>query len=391
VTPQSASPPISTTDRPWRSITADARVGFVSGVLEGSGGLELFELAAAQGLARRGWDVTCVYDEPGDLLGRWEAAADVHARADGSLRDVDVLYVHDTQRLPDAVALGRRHGLPVVCHLHLPPFHLRTGAARLAGRLRHQPDPQLGPATEVDRFIAVSHRTRRLWIDAGLPASRVEVVHNGVDTGRFRPAEPGERAAVRRRFGIEDDAFVVGFVGRLERMKGITELFAAFRAVSATAPRPMRLLVVGGPSRRMAGAIGSQKDAYVAELHRSAPRGTSWLGRRNDVHELLRGMDLVVVPSQWEEPFGLVAAEALASGVAVLGTRRGGLTEVLAGPLAANLVGRSPRAIATGIRRHLDDPTRGPRLGTEGRRIVEERFDMTKTVQGIERVLRSVS
>jgi glycosyltransferase involved in cell wall biosynthesis len=392
VTPQSASPDISTSP-PWRTITAQARVGFVSGVLEGTGGLELFELAAAQGLARRGWDVTCVYEQGGDLVDRWAATADVYAGADHALRDVDVLYVHDLHRLDAAVALGRRHRRPVVCHLHLPPFHLRSGlAGRVFGRRRYPIDEDLlGRNTGVDRFIAVSHRTRRMWIDAGLPAARVDVVHNGIDVQRFRPAEPGERAAVRHRFEIADDAFVVGYIGRLERMKGLAELFRAFSHVAAATERPMRLLLVGGPSRRIEGEIGSAKDAFVTSLHRTAPRGTSWLGRRSDVHQLLHGMDLVVVPSQWEEPFGLVAAEALASGVPVLGTRRGGLTEILTGPLAPNLVGTSWKSIARGIQRHLDDPERGPRLGAEGRRIVEDEFDVTKTVQGIDRVLRSVS
>jgi glycosyltransferase involved in cell wall biosynthesis len=393
-TPSAANPSATATaTRPWRSITATPRVGFVSGVLEGTGGLELFELAAAQGLARRGWDVVCVYDEPGDLLGAWTATADVHAHGDGALRDVDVLYVHDVQRLPAAIDTGRRHGLPIVCHLHLPPFHLRSGlVGRLTGRHRFAVDEDvIGRRTPVDRFIAVSHRMRRMWVEAGLPADRVEVVHNGVDLDRFRPAAPAERAQRREALGLADEAFVVGYVGRLERMKGIGQLFDAFRAVDAATDRPMRLLIVGGPSRPMAGQIGSAKDAFIVHLHRSAPRGSSWLGRRADVPELMRALDLVVVPSQWDEPFGLVAVEAMASGVPVVGTRKGGLAEVLAGPLAVNAVGTSPRAIARAIRRHVDDPVQSARLGAEGRRIAQSRFDVNRTVQEIERVLRGVT
>jgi glycosyltransferase involved in cell wall biosynthesis len=379
--------------RPWRSITAAPRVGFVSGVLEGTGGLELFELTAAQGLARRGWDVVCVYEQPGDLLGAWTATADVHARGDGALRDVDVLYVHDVQRLPAAIDIRRRHGVPIVCHLHLPPFHLRSGlAGRLTGRHRYAVDEDvIGRRTPVDRFIAVSHRLRRLWVEAGLPADRVEVVHNGVDVDRFRPAAPGERERVRAALGLAEDAFVVAYVGRLERMKGVGELFRAFRAVDAATSRPMRLLVVGGPSRPIGAPIDAEKDAFVVHLHRSAPRGTSWLGRRQDVPELMRALDLLVVPSQWDEPFGLVAAEAMASGIPVVGTRKGGLTEVLTGPLAADAVGTSWRAIARAIRRHVEDPARGARLGVEGRRLATTRFDIERTVQEIERVLRGVS
>src|SRR5690606_17889253 len=108
---------------------------------------------------------------------------------------------------------------------------------------------------------------------------------------------------------------------------------------------------------------------FVAELHQKARADTRWLGQRNDVAALYRGMDLVVVPSQWDEPFGLVAVEALASEVPVLATRRGGLSEVLSGPLSVNLVDTSWRAIARGIERHIEDPTRGAWLGQQGRRI----------------------
>jgi glycosyltransferase involved in cell wall biosynthesis len=393
VTSQIASLDHSTLSAPWRSITAAPRVGFVSGVLEGTGGLELFELAAAHGLARRGWDVVCVYEQAGNLLDAWSATAEVHARGEGALRDVDVLYVHDTHRLPAAIGIARRHDLPLVCHLHLPPFHLRSGVmGRLLGSRRYPVDDAvIGQRTPVDRFIAVSHHLRRMWIEAGLPADRIEVVHNGVDVQRFHPATADERDAIRARVGVADDAFVVGYVGRLERMKGLAQLFRAYRTVDEKSARPMRLLIVGGPSRPIDGAIGSAKDAFVTQLHRTAPRGASWLGRRDDVHELMRAMDLVVVPSQWDEPFGLVAAEAMASGVPVLGTRRGGLTEVLSGPLAANVVGTSWRSIARGIACHVENPSRGVRLGQAGRRIAEARFDVNKTVQGIERVLRGVS
>jgi glycosyltransferase involved in cell wall biosynthesis len=369
------------------------RVGFVSGVLEGTGGLELLELTAARGLADRGWDVVCVYDEPGDLLGRWSETATVRHRDAEALADVDLLYVHDTNRLPAALEIGQRIGRPVVGHLHLPPFHHRGGfGGRVFGRRRYAVDEDvLGATTRVDRFIAVSEHTGRMWVESGLPADRVTVVHNGVDIERFRPARPGEREAVRQSFGIEDDVFVVGFVGRLERMKGLKELMRAFGAVDAATDRRMRLLVVGGPSRRMGGKIGAAKDAFVTELHRSAPPRTSWLGRRGDVESLYRAMDLVVVPSQWEEPFGLVAAEALASGVPVVGTRRGGLAEILTGRLAADLVGTSWRDIAQGIRRHVEQPSRGPSQGAEGRRVIAAHFDVNQTVQGIEQVLRGVS
>ena len=244
-----------------------------------------------------------------------------------------------------------------------------------------------GPSTGIDRFIAVSDHTRGDGCDAGLPADRIEVVHNGVDIRRFRPALPGERDAVRDRLGVEDDVFLIGYVGRLDREKGIEHLVQAVGLLARKATRRRsRSMVIGAPSRWM----GDDGAHYEPQLRRLSPPGTLWLGPRDDVNELYRAMDLLVVPSQWDEPFGLVAAEALASEVPVLGTRRGGLAEVMSGPLEVNLVGTSSRELADGIARHLDDPARGARLGSVGRRMVEQRFDVERAVAGIEQVLRGV-
>jgi glycosyltransferase involved in cell wall biosynthesis len=370
-------------------------VGFFAGVLDGGGGLERYELAAAERLARRGWSVDCLYHRSGDLLAEWDANAELHRRDelddDALIRTFepsDVLYVHDPSRFGDAIALARAIDRPVVGHLHLPPFYLRAGWRRFVlGRCHRGVDPGVfGPRTGIDRFIAVSEHTRRLWVRAGLPAERIDVVHNGVDLDRFRPARPGERDAIRARLGVADDVFLVGYVGRLDHPKGIEQLLHAVSSLTATSTTRLSLMVIGAPSRWM----GSDGERFEAELRQIGPPGTMWLGPRDDVDELYRAMDLLVVPSQWDEPFGLVAAEALASEVPVVGTRRGGLAEVMAGPLEVNLVGTSWRELADGIARHVADPTRGVWLGSVGRRSVSRRFDVERAVAGIDQVLRGV-
>lgn len=374
--------------------TTTGRVGFVAGALEAGGGLERYELATAQGLAHRGWGVVCFYQKDGDLLPEWSATAELHERTRlddahivDALSHVDVIYVHDYERFETAVRYGISARRPVVGHLHLPPMYLRTGwRARLRGRHAVRYDPRaLGPQTQIARFIAVSHHTRALWVDAGLPDDRIEVVHNGIDLTTYRPARRGEREEVRARLGVADDAFVIGFVGRIEPAKGIEELLRAVNAVAERTRRHIVLVVVGEPSRWH---TAEESASYVASLRKQAAVDARWLGHRNDVPELYRGMDLVVVPSQWDEPFGLVAAEALASEVPVVATRRGGLSEVLTGPLSVNLVDTSWRAIARGIERHIQDPTRGAWIGQQGRRVVLRDFEVAQAMERIENVLR---
>lgn len=382
--------PSSSSDRE----TATCRVGFVAGPLVAGGGLERYELATAKGLTRRGWDVVCLYEGDGDLVPDWSATAELHersrlddARIAEALASVDVIYVHDYEHFGTALRYGIAAGRPVVGHLHLPPLFLRSGwRARLRGRLALHYDPRvLGSQTEMTQFIAVSHHTRSRWVEAGLPEDRIVVVHNGVDLTTFHPPRPGEREDVRARLGIADDAFVVGFVGRIEPVKGIEELIRAVNAVAERVQRHVVLVVIGEPSLYRSSEEGA---SYVAALRRMSAVDTRWLGHRSDVAELYRGMDLVVVPSRWDEPFGLVAAEALASQVPVVATRRGGLSEVLTGPLSANLVDTSWRAIARGIERHIEDPSRAAWIGEQGRRIAVRNFDVTRAMERIDQVLR---
>jgi len=394
---RSSAPREHTSSSPSRERgTATRRVGFVAGALEAGGGLERYELATAKGLTRRGWDVLCLYQKNGDLLREWSETAEVRERSQLDderiaevLSRVDVIYVHDYERFETALRYGAKAGRPVVGHLHLPPLYLRHGwRALVRGRLARSYDPRvLGRQTEMTRFIAVSHHTRALWIEAGLPEDRIEVVHNGIDLNTFRPARRGERDEVRARLGIEPDAYVIGFVGRIEPAKGIEELVRAVNAVAERSTRHVVLLVVGEPSRWR---TEEESKSYVASLRRKATADTRWLGHRSDVPELYRGMDLVVVPSQWDEPFGLVAAEALASQVPVVATRRGGLSEVLTGSLAVNLVDTSWRAIARGIERHIEDPGRAAWIAEQGRRVVMRDFDVARAMERIDQVLRGV-
>ena len=119
-----------------------ATVGFVANHLERGGGLELYELAMAEGLHSRGWDVLVAYEHDGDLSERWRAVASTIEMFEGEqlppmLKQADVLYVHPTSVIPLVGRFGAAQQIPVVAHLHLPPESLRTGwKALVRGRRR---------------------------------------------------------------------------------------------------------------------------------------------------------------------------------------------------------------------------------------------------------------
>lgn len=142
------------------------------------------------------------------------------------------------------------------------------------------------------------------------------VVHNGVDTGRFRP---GDGAALRRELGIGPDERVVGMFASFKRQKNHPLAFAAARTVTRRLPRA-RFVFVG--DMLWAGLHGSAEykqrmDALVDELG-IRPR-CLFLGNRSDVAELYRACDVTLLPSLFEGTPNVVL-ESLASGVPVVAT-----------------------------------------------------------------------
>ena len=162
-------------------------------------------------------------------------------------------------------------------------------------------------ARRTDRIVAVSSvvadfTARQERIDRG----KFVVIHNGLDLERF--AAPQDRAAVRREFGIREDAFVLGSVARLIEEKGLDRPLAMLPAVRKRVPGAIFLLVGDGPQR-----IEIVQGAGRAR----ALHAIRFAGERDDVPRLLSAMDLFVLPSRRE---GLPTAvlEAMAAGVPVL-------------------------------------------------------------------------
>ncbi len=150
-----------------------------------------------------------------------------------------------------------------------------------------------------------------------LPDSRVSVIYNGVDQERFHPANRGRyRAGMRAALGIEQNAWVVLFVGSGFERKGLGPLIEGFALVK---DRGSRLVVMGkgeaAPYRALATRLG------VAER-------IVWIGAKPDVERYYAAADAVALPALYE-PFGNVHLEALASGLPVLASARAGGSEVV--------------------------------------------------------------
>lgn len=203
----------------------------------------------------------------------------------------------------------------------------------------------------------------------------VTQIYNGIDPGRYRPGPEG--AAVRRELGIPPGAFAVGVVGRLDPIKDHPTLFRAFAQLRAADPGA-RLLVVGdGPER--------------ARLEAAGGEGVLFLGDRRDVPELLRVLDVFVLPSR-NEGISNTILEAMATGLPVVATRVGGNPELVEDGLTGALVPPGDvNALAAALGRYRDGPEGARTHGEAGRARVLERFAVDRMVGSYEAVWARVA
>ncbi len=170
---------------------------------------------------------------------------------------------------------------------------------------------------------------------------------------------------------------LLGVVAQLSPWKGQDTAIEALRLLSAEDIDAHLLLI--GSAKFVARATRFDNEAYVARLHRLiADAGledrVSWLGEREDVPELVRALDVLLLPS-WEEPFGRALIEAMALGVPVVSTNVGGPPEIVEDGREGFLVPpRDPAAWAASIRRVAESATLASEMGEAGRLRVKQSF-----------------
>ena len=199
----------------------------------------------------------------------------------------------------------------------------------------------------------------------------VEILPNGVEMPRRYRADARER--IRKDWQVGDEHVVVGSIGRLSYRKGQRQLIAA-AAVVLKKTDSIRLVVVGG-------TVPGQ-ERFLSELQADAAQlgienRVIFTGFRQDIDDILEAVDLFVMPSLLPEPFGLAAVEAMAHARAVIGTRAGGLAEVVADQQTGLLVPPGdPSALATAILSLAEDRLSREFMGVEGRRRVMNSFTL---------------
>ncbi len=329
-----------------------------------------------------GWSLARKAALPGRSLWNGQVRRELARRLE--LSRPDVVHVHNTFPLisPSVLYACRDARVPVVATLHNyklicasgdffregSPCHDcagGSGAAAMAHGCYRGSRMATAPVVAglalhrsawqglVSAFIFISASQRDLMHGLQLPPDRVFVKHNFVRT-----------VAAEERGRPEH---LVVHLGRLDAAKGAPFLMRAWDAFRERHPEsPLRLAVAGG---------GPLEDEVRAWGRRHASVDVVGLLPAEEAERLLRRALVAVVPSQWEETFGLVAVEAMAAGVAPLAPARGSFPELVSdGVDGALFAPEDPLALA-GVLRDVDmDPERYVGLGRRARATYEERF-----------------
>lgn len=223
----------------------------------------------------------------------------------------------------------------------------------------------------VAAYIFISASQRDLMQELALPPDRVFVKHNLV---------PASRAATPASAG-EPRRHQVVFLGRLDAAKGVPFLMRAWDTFRSLEPAStLRLVIAGG------GPLDEAVRSW-ATGHDSVD--VAGLLSPDDAARLLRRSVAALVPSQWEETFGLVAAEAMAAGVAPIAPARGSFPELITPGVDGALFTPGD---ATALARTLDDVDRLPgryvELGRRGRETYDKRFHPTTNIDELVAVYR---
>jgi L-malate glycosyltransferase len=312
----------------------------------------------------------------------------------------------------EVVALGRQPGFSpslgrriaavasrveadvVHCH-HYSPFVYGMLARLWRPRLRvvftehgrADDGPPSSKRRHVNRILArfpshtysVSEDLKRHMVAEGFPAGRVQVIRNGIAIGRA--ASPADRWEARRRLRSPADQFLIGAVGRLDRVKDLHTLLRAFRDFAASEPRARLVLVGEGPERTAIerGILDAGLDGRVTVT-----------GYRADVRELLPAFDVYVSTSIFEG-ISLTILEAMAAGLPVVATCVGGTPEVVIDGTTGWLVPpRQPQAVAGAFQRCAADVHRMRVMGAEGRQRVTRQFSLDRMVEAYRGVYESL-
>jgi glycosyltransferase involved in cell wall biosynthesis len=353
------------------------------------GGTETFARELSRQLGERGWQsVLCFLSEPTDevrqllnlpnvTLGVLENSTNGSWRTRGDLLRLvrkhrpEILHLHFVSFLtlyPWIARFASARKIFFTDHHSRPPEHVMAVAPRwkqAAARTLTQP---------LDKVICVSRYGYECMTALGLmPSNRFEMIYNGVDFSRVQ-LDADHGLAFRRRYAIPQGRAIVMQVSWLIPEKGIADFLEVARLVTVR-DRNVQFVLVGDGQRR-AEFINQADSMGLGD--RMTFTGLVDDPFRAGVYE---AADVVCQFSRWQEVFGWMIAEAMAHARPVIGTRVGGIPELITDGITGYLVERGDiRSMSERLLALLHDPAKREQMGRAAREAASAKFDLRQNV-----------
>lgn len=289
----------------------------------------------------------------------------------GKRYNIDLVHLNNIlgSQLPGIMA-AKLLGVPCVAHLR--DFERVSLSCRFYAGL-------------IDHHIAISNSIKDNLLKLGVRPEKITVVYDAVDLNEFDYGR--DVRVLKDEFAVANGQLLFGIFGRIIAWKGIKEFVNAALLVIKEVPRA-RAYVVGD--------VSDGNESYLTEVKSLAEKiGISdkivFTGYREDVADLMKLMNVVVLASITPEPFGMVVIEAMAIGKPVVATRAGGpLDSVVDGETGFLVPVKDIEKMAGSIIKLLENPGIAEEMGRKGRKRVEEIFCKERYANQVEKVYASL-
>ena len=231
--------------------------------------------------------------------------------------------------------------------------------------------------SQLDRIVAVSQATANLHIANGMPAEKILVIHNGVDLQRFRP----------KWLDLKPTPFldtrVCLCIGQIGMRKGIDLTLKMLAQAFSQIPNA-ELWIVGERHSQKQEAVEYEQQLHSFVKENFADGAVKWLGRRDDVPDLMRQADVLVHAAR-QEPLGRVLLEAAASGLPIVTTSVGGTPEILSGLEDFMFDPKNFDAAIPAVTELLLNEERHREVSTALRKVAEQKFSAERAGEDLKR------
>lgn len=233
------------------------------------------------------------------------------------------------------------------------------------------------PALKFERAMCVSVATRTALVEAGVPVAHASIIYTGID------AEPYLQAVIGQSRHAPEHIHLL-YVGRLSKEKGLDTVIKAVKSLVGQGRLNIHLSVAGS------GDLDYENYLHRLVKQAALTNHVSFLGwvPAEEVPSLMKAADLMLVPSEWPEPFARVVLEGMASGLVVIASAAGGAYEIISNSENGFLFAPgNPDDLAEKIALLIDNADLRRSVALMGRATVLERFTATRMLDAIEDLL----